>query len=105
MSTYAQFDEDGEQYQIASNTGWSEFGDWCESLDVEQFPNIVQLFEHGATEDLPALAEEMPKALEANPPDDKTAGVADNLLQALRANEGAGVILITNGVSPADPEK
>lgn len=103
MSTYAQFDEVGEQYQVASNTGWSEFGDWCESLDAEQFPNVVQLFEHGVTEDLRGLASELLVALEENSPDEKTMGVVNNLLEALKTNEGAGAILITSGITPDDP--
>lgn len=96
MSTYAQFDADGDQRQIASNLGWSEFGDWCEGLNHEQYPRLVQLWEHGQSNDIPGVATDLEKALEAHSPSGDVRGSVDLLLDALNANKDAYTVYITN---------
>lgn len=95
MSTYAQFNEDGNQYQIASNLGWSEFGDWVEELDEEKYAPLVSLFEHGVSQDIPALTTALTDALENEKPGEDVAGTADLLLDALHANQDAEFVLTT----------
>lgn len=96
MSTYAQFDSDGDQRQIASNLGWSEFGDWCEGLDHKEFPLIVQLWEHGQSNDVDGVTKELHKAIEGEKPSEDVKGSAELLLDALNANQGASAVYITN---------
>jgi hypothetical protein len=47
MSIYVEFGDD-EPEQIASNKGWSEFGDWVESLNVKKYPQITNSTPLGA---------------------------------------------------------
>lgn len=96
MSTYAQFDEDGDQRQIASNLGWSEFGDWCEELDSEEYSNLVQLWEHGQCNDVKRLTKEVETAIAKEKMSDDIKGSAELLLDGLNANQSAGFVLITN---------
>lgn len=95
MSRYAQFDEDGNQYQIASNLGWSQFGDWVDTLDASRYPALVQLWEHGNTGDLEALRNQLDAALSESPPRQDVIDSAELLLTALHQNTGAEVLLVT----------
>lgn len=95
MSRYAQFDEDGNQYQIASNLGWSQFGDWVDTLDAEKYPALVQLWEHGNTGDLEALRSQLDSALIDSPPHQDVIDSAELLLAALNKNTEAEVLLVT----------
>lgn len=96
MSTYAQFDRDGDQRQIASNLGWSEFGDWCEELDHEEYPHIVQLWEHGQSNDVKLVAKELHTAIEKEQMSEDVKGSVELLLDALNANSVASFVFITN---------
>lgn len=96
MSTYAQFDANGDQRQIASNLGWSEFGDWCEEMDHEKYPKLVQLWEHGQSNDVEELANELHTAIEQEQISSDVKGSAELLLDALNANKNAGTVYITN---------
>ena len=98
MSIYAQFDEDGSQEQIASNRGWSEFGDWVETLNANDFPTLAALWEHGATSDIRGLTSEVAKAVKSAPPSKDVKTIAKFLLSALRGNAKAGCVLVTNGM-------
>lgn len=95
MSTYAQFDDDGNQYQIASNLGWSEAGDWIEKLDHDQYPNLYQLWEHGISQDVKSLAAEIEEAIKEREPSSDIMGTLDLLLAGLHANESAEFVLTT----------
>jgi len=95
MSRYAQFDEDGNQYQFASNKGWSEFGDWIESLDAATYPQIRELWDNGSTQAIPETIEQFEHALEENPPSENVAASAELLLTALHSNTNAGTLLVT----------
>jgi hypothetical protein len=94
MSIYAQFDEDGDQVQIASNTGWSKFGNWAESL--ENCPLILHLWEKGNCIDLSGLAGELPIAMKQKPPSRGVTESIKALLKSLRRNSKAAILLITN---------
>lgn len=96
MSTYAQFDDNGDQRQIASNLGWSEFGDWCDGLDHEKYPALVQLWEHGQSNTIPALSKELETAMEKEDPSEDVNGSAKLLLDALNANQGAASVYVTS---------
>ena len=106
MSMYAQFDENGAQEQIATNTGWSRFGDWAEGLDVGTYPAVVQLWEHGHSTTLPDVKDQLAGALDATPPADQdTRDVAQGLLDAVGQNLAAEILLITNGVRTDDGQE
>lgn len=67
MSVFLTNDEDPGD-QVASNLGWSDFGAWVDTLDVDMFPHLGQLWEHGVTEPVSALQAELATALRDFPP-------------------------------------
>lgn len=95
MSIYAVSDDD-ELVQIASNSGWSQFGDWAETLDAKEFPAIVGLWEHGIYEPALQLESEMKGAQERMEPIEDVVGIIEELLTVCR---GATFVLITNGMT------
>ena len=99
MSIYAQFDEDGNQYQIATNKGWSLFGDWVDSLSAKEFPALVQLWEHGFTQEFKKAGDDIGRALKHHAPDENVSGIAKALLAAMKREKKANTLLITNGMT------
>ena len=102
MSMYAQFDGNGSQEQIASNGGWELFDTWVDGLDVEKYPAIVGLWEHGHSPFLGDVHEQLGKALTESALDDDTRVVAESLHNAISTNRAAKVLRITNGARTDD---
>lgn len=96
MSIYAQAEEN--QSQIASNSGWSEFGNWTDGLDVNRYGAIVALWEHGIWEDLATLNKQLRMAQQSEPPSEDVQKIIDEIIEFI---EGEEFILITNGMSRA----
>ena len=106
MAIYAQFDENGAQEQVATNTGWSQFGDWADDQDVADYPALVQLWEHGHSTSLKDVHVELGKALQGhtlpyNPEGDLRA-IMEGLQKAVGDNLDAEILLVTNGVRADD---
>lgn len=102
MAIYAQFDQDGECIQLASNVGWSEFGDWVETLKNK--PNLTALWTSGACEKIPDLRAEMESQLDSAPPENPDVeSVAQQLIHAIDASGSAEILLVTAGVSVDPP--
>ena len=66
MSVYLSAGDD--QFQAASNRGWSDFGEWADALAVATYPLVVQLWEHGVAEPAGELAGQLAAAAKASPP-------------------------------------
>lgn len=97
MAIYAQFDKDGPCPQIASNVGWSEFGDWVETLDG--YTRINALWSDGFIEDIPGLRAELEHVLDSAPPTNKDVlSVADGIIHCIDAAGPAEIMMITSGV-------
>ncbi len=94
MSQYAQFDENGRQVQIASNSGWSDFCNWSDTIKSEA---LKQLVEEGFTENLDRLAQEL-EFFKGSKRSKDVADIAGGILDAVKSNLGAGCIMVTNGV-------
>jgi hypothetical protein len=104
MSIYANF-ENGTQQQLASNTGWSQFGEWVDARDAQHSIQLVQLWEHGISEELPALQSQLQDAIKRAPSDNEDVmSVADGLLDFVKARGRADVLIISNGVQPDETE-
>lgn len=98
MAIYAQFDKDGECVQLASNTGWSEFGNWVETLNG--CPRVAKLWHSGECEEIPELRAELEEAIQDYPPPDKDVeSVAHQVIHAIDAGGKPAIMLITAGVS------
>ncbi len=95
MAIYTQFDEDGATLQVASNMGWSDFGEYIEKQ--KDAPLAKALWETGLCEKIPALRKELLALLETNPEKD-IASVIDQLVHNIDGTS-AKILLITNGVA------
>lgn len=98
MALYTQFDEGGACLQVATNQGWSEFGDWIETQTSA--PLALSLWTQGYCEDLAGLRAEMETLLREAPPKNKdVASILDQLIYNIDAAGPAEIILVTNGLS------
>ena len=93
MSLYAEVDDE-DFGQVATIKGWSDLIDWADSLD---YPELAHLAEHGFSEKLSTLADEIGAAItESNPrPDIET--TARGIEEICRANPDAKILVVTDG--------
>lgn len=98
MSIYAVINEN-EPEMFASVVGWSDIVAWAESLDAEQFPNVVHLTEHGYTEQIPQLIQEIESAIDIVAPSESVASSLNELVGLLQ--DESGVLLINDGMGVA----
>ncbi len=104
--SYEIMTEDQEGTAVATNTGWSDFCEWAETLDLENYFEVRHLAEHGFEKDLKELAEEIDEGLEEFPPDVK--GVEDTargIIAFINENPDAEMVMVTNGVVNADEDE
>jgi hypothetical protein len=98
MSIYAIVDG-SEPAFFSSNTGWSEIIAWADGLDAKEFEAVVALTEHGATEDIKELREQMASATTSNPPDESVGKTIAELMDLI--DDETESVFITNGESDA----
>lgn len=96
MSIYANLDTD-EQVQFASNKGWSDVIAWVDGLDKDDFGELIHLADHGWSQEIEALREQLEKALKASP-EKSVATTARALLDAIETGD---VVIISDGTGPA----
>lgn len=97
MSIYLQID--GEQLdQVASNTGWGDYGRWAVLLDPGEFPETRSLFENGWANPAELIAE-LPLAIEAERPDDDVSSVVNSLAAAIQGYGNAEIVSVTDGMA------
>lgn len=103
MSMYADFGS-GAPTEVSSNQGWSQFGDWVGGLDVDDFGEVVHLWEYGWSQEIETLTQQLTSAIAEQSPDDDVVSVAQGLLELLA---GEDVVVITDGFGPSGdhPEK
>lgn len=99
MSIYAVLN-DYEPTFFSSNQGWSDVIAWTEDLDVETFPEVVHVAEHGYTEKLPELQSQLKAAIAAQPPEETVAATLAELIELLV--DESGVLLINDGLGVDD---
>ena len=101
MSQYVT-DENHQGVQVASNLGWSNFCDWVDSTDMEDYPWLHHLAQFGFANEATDLADEIEEAAEENPPDEDTEDVAAGLVEFCRSVPDAEIILVNNGITSND---
>ena len=99
MSIYAQMDQDGNQYPLASNNAWNEFLHWVESLDAKAYPGLAELCEKGAFENFTILSRDLNVALRTGDAGPEEHEIGQRLEAAMLQNPKANVLLITNGIT------
>ena len=105
MSIYAHFDEFGPDLQIATNLGWTHFGNWADSIKSPKFPIIRKLWIDGECLDLPGLRKELEKALTQNVVAENCDQIADGIIHSIDAAGKADFLLVTNGMMTATAKK
>jgi hypothetical protein len=98
MSIYASFDEKGATTQIATNLGWTQFGNWADSLKETEFPLVRKMWLDAECLDLPGLRKELDQALKKGVVDADAVDVAHAIIYAIDAAGKADFLLVTNGM-------
>jgi hypothetical protein len=101
MSQYTVVDDDLPA-EVASNTGWGQFTDWVNGLDVNGLEELHHLAAYGWSQDVKPLAEQLAKAIKEGNPSPDVTDVGETLLAQIR--DGGDVVTITNGMSADDDE-
>jgi hypothetical protein len=99
MSLYLEFDN-GAQRDLASNKGWSEFGDWADKLSLAAYGAVIELWEHGITERVERLGEQLAVAVKKENPSKDVSSIAQNILDAVAEIKDAEFVMVTNGITP-----
>lgn len=101
MSVYAKF-SDSVPTEVASNQGWSQFGDWVDSLGVTEFSEVIHLWEHGWSQNTEDLTNQLNTAIQDSPPINDVVTIVRGLCSFLR---GEDTVIITAGVEddPGSP--
>lgn len=98
MSIYAIING-SEPIFFSSNSGWSEVSAWANELDETEFVSVVALTEHGGTEDIKELRQQMASATENSPPDESVGKTLAELMDLI--DDETESVFITNGESDA----
>jgi len=96
VSYQVSLDQD-EPIQLASNQGYYDYCDWVESLDPEEYPKLAYLNEEGVNQPAGAVADELEKALESDPPDETVESTAKGLVAFIRKGDPDAAIVIGQG--------
>jgi hypothetical protein len=100
MSVYA-INEKRRALQVATNTGYGQYGRWAESLpNQEQFREVMFIWTDGLTNHAPQLIEQLHEAQKVREPDADVKGVIKGIL---RICEGAQHVMMTNGLAEGTP--
>ena len=97
MRYYLQID-DAEPTQIASNKGYDDLCRWADTLPVDRFGEVVTLTEHGLSQDVARLRQQLAQAAQAQPPAASVLSTVRGLVGLLEGVR-ATVVTVTDGVS------
>ncbi len=100
MSLYV----DDEQFagDLATNSGWYEFGQWTGDLSTKDFELVIHLWEHGWVDDLKILAKQLRKAAQIHVPPEGVDEVIQAILRAIRT--ASNVVWVSDGLSDGEGE-
>jgi hypothetical protein len=104
VGVYVSFGEESEPTTLASNNGWSEFGDWVDELDVKEYGELIHLYDHGWSQHAGEIARQLRKAVEGELSSDSVKSTANDLLSLLKDVPSDEVITISDGLSPVGGE-
>lgn len=88
MSRYLTV-EDQEGIEISSNTGWSQFIDWVDGLDENEFPDLKRFADEGNSDDAQKLRDQIEEAQNDSAPIPDVKSIVDNLMGILNGEIGS----------------
>lgn len=95
-----------QQVDLATTQGWVAVKRWGAKLDEDEFDELLQLVEHGLSQDLPALQTQLMKAISDVPPETSVAKTLASIVKALKARSAdAESAFVTDGMGPDDGEE
>jgi hypothetical protein len=91
----------GEDWkQVASLSGWAEFREGAEGHDAGELHHLI---DHGWSQDIPALEEQLSKVVEEGEPSGDVEDIATAILDALEGRQpGHGSVVLTDGLAEQD---
>lgn len=94
------------QMDLATTSGWLSVKIWGDTLSEDKYDEILQLTEHGLSQDIPRLTQQLTQAIRDTPPDNEaTLHTIEQLIEALgHAPDGAESAFVTDGMGPDDDE-
>ncbi len=101
MSEYVSTTEQ-EMVQVATTTGWSDFCDWIDELDVDESPWLHHLVTFGFANDAEMLFDEIETAIRNSKPSVDVKDVAAGFLEFLGEHQDAEIVIIGNGMTSDD---
>lgn len=94
MSRYLQLGNDeSEPLDLSSNSGWTQFHGWVDSLEGEQFSALREFIDDGSTGDAQKVREEISEALAVQPPIPDVQSIAETLVEHLDGETGSATIV------------
>lgn len=93
MSRYLQLNDQEEAAELSSNTGWSQFIEWVDLVDAEEYPALVGFAKSGTTQNPQMVADQIEAAQEDYPPPEDVKSIADSLFDYLDGEEGIASVV------------
>lgn len=97
MSFYLQIDGENDD-QIATNTGWGDYGRWAKTLDPGKFREVRDLYELGWSDEPESLIAELKDAADEFSPDADVLSIVNTILELLDDAKDATVVSVTDGM-------
>lgn len=66
--------------QVATNSGWTDFGDWVDTLPLKGYRRVIELWEHGVTFHVAELASQLRRAVKNRKPPKDVRSVAEGVI-------------------------
>lgn len=95
MSIYATIDDNDPEF-FSSNNGWKDVSEWADSLNVDQFGDVVHLTEHGYVDDAGKLQLQLQSAVKQSPPPPEVGATVLELIELLDGESGE--VIVTSGM-------
>lgn len=98
MSQYIH-DENDNQEQIASNSGYGDFGRWVDTLDTALYRRVVHLREYGWSQSPKEVGEQLARALSNNEPTPDVRDIALTIVDFCKTNGESEIVLVSDGMT------
>ena len=83
--------------QVATNTGWLEFGKWVDSLPTEErYRHIICLWEYGYEYAVKKLGRQLERAIAETKAPKNVGSVAEGIVHLIKQHPKSGGIFVDN---------
>lgn len=99
MSVCLDFGDDRDDQpsvQVATNRGWSDVLDWAAEHEPDAYPALFGLLQHGVSEELAAIVEEIEGVLDRDRPDSDVADTLGTIADAVADHVDDGIAVVSS---------